>query len=294
MASRLTTYVWDHYPNGGGEFVTALALADHGNPDGSRIFPSVPNVAEMSRQSPRAVQAHIAKMINNGWLVVVEAGGGRGKPTIYRMPIERIPQSVLGTTQKMHRLDEPGKNPAETPQIGDENPAETPQNGALPIGVPVPTTTSTKKGDAARATTLPLDFKISDNVRAWAKKKGYEPYLEAHLEHFIGYCKAGRDGKPPKYIDWDQAFENSIRSDWGGIRRELKRSGVKPAAAPKLCGERIGVNGETCGMVGEFDPTEGDVLCGHHRHKRQEKRLATRAPISPELRAKLGLKEATH
>lgn len=70
-------------------------------------------------------------------------------------------------------------------------------------------------------TELPPDFGISDRVKAWAAEKGHGQ-LKQRLEHFIGYAKA----KAARYVDWDEAFMNSIRSDWA------KLNGRNGAAGP--------------------------------------------------------------
>ena len=58
-------------------------------------------------------------------------------------------------------------------------------------------------------TTLPLDFKISDRVKAWAKEKKIN-HLEDHLESFKNKCTA----HAYRYVDWDSAFMEAIRKDW--------------------------------------------------------------------------------
>lgn len=105
MSAKLTDLVWSHYPNGGGELLTALALADHGDPDGTHIYPGLDTLSEMTRQSKRAIQNHVGNMLSINWLVVVKQGGGRGKLTEYRIPIECIPQEILGTWQKLPRIN---------------------------------------------------------------------------------------------------------------------------------------------------------------------------------------------
>jgi hypothetical protein len=65
----------------------------------------------------------------------------------------------------------------------------------------------------ARKRALPVDFGISDRVRQWASEREFGS-LEAHLEHFVGWAKAG--GKT--YVDWDQCFMNAIRDDWAKVR----------------------------------------------------------------------------
>ena len=78
--------VFDRYPNGGGEMVLALALADHADDAGGSIFPSVPPFAKKTRQSKRSVQYQLRKMEQSGWLVLVAyEGGGRGRSREYRI-----------------------------------------------------------------------------------------------------------------------------------------------------------------------------------------------------------------
>lgn len=70
--------VFDRYPNGGGEMLLALALADHAHDDGTHIFPSIARLSEKTRQSERSVQYQLRRMEQSGWLVLVNAGiGGR-------------------------------------------------------------------------------------------------------------------------------------------------------------------------------------------------------------------------
>ncbi|CAN7609747.1 helix-turn-helix domain-containing protein [Caballeronia sp. LjRoot34] len=80
------TAVFDRYPEGGGEMLVALKLADHADDDGSHIYPSIKYIAEKTRQSPRAVQYQIRRMEKTGFLILVaHAGGGRGKAREYRI-----------------------------------------------------------------------------------------------------------------------------------------------------------------------------------------------------------------
>lgn len=78
--------VFEHYPNGGGEMLLALALADHAHDDGRHIFPSVKTLAKKTRQSERTVQRLLRKMTKIGWLIPVKnTFGGRGKAAEYRI-----------------------------------------------------------------------------------------------------------------------------------------------------------------------------------------------------------------
>lgn len=82
-----------------------------------------------------------------------------------------------------------------------------------------------RREKAAVKTTIPADFGITPSTRAWAREHGFEPYLEAHLEYFRDYAASG--GK--KYIDWDLAFRNCIRANWGNVRK-----GVPPGILKTL------------------------------------------------------------
>jgi hypothetical protein len=78
---------------------------------------------------------------------------------------------------------------------------------------------------------IPVDFKISNELRQWASKNGYFN-LEEHLEWFKDYALANSK----KYADWDAAFRNCIKGDWGKIRQMQAASrppSPKPRAVPR-------------------------------------------------------------
>lgn len=78
--------MWEHYPAGGCELLTALAYADHAHDDGTNIRPSVAYIARKTRQSERSVRRYLAQMRESGWLLTVKYGnGGRGFATEYRV-----------------------------------------------------------------------------------------------------------------------------------------------------------------------------------------------------------------
>lgn len=78
--------VWEHYPVGGGELLTALAYADHAHDDGAGVRPSIEHMARKTRQSERTIQMHVAAMRRTTWLLTVRhASGGRGRTTEYRI-----------------------------------------------------------------------------------------------------------------------------------------------------------------------------------------------------------------
>jgi Domain of unknown function (DUF4373) len=64
-------------------------------------------------------------------------------------------------------------------------------------------------------TPLPNDFQISEEVRKWAEKHGFDRLAE-HLEAFKDRATA----KGYQYIDWHAAFKNAVREDWAKIRQK--------------------------------------------------------------------------
>lgn len=76
-------------------------------------------------------------------------------------------------------------------------------------------------------TSLPADFSISERVRTWAVEKGYQ-HLEAHLENFIGKCRA----KGYTYVDWDEGLMGAIRDDWAKLN--VPNARAAPAASTGL------------------------------------------------------------
>ncbi|AOK47417.1 hypothetical protein WT60_11595 [Burkholderia sp. MSMB617WGS] len=86
MSVKVMNAVFERYPEGGGEMILALALADHSHDDGTHIYPSVDKLAAKTRQSPRAVQYQLRRMQQSGWLILVsESTGGRGNTREYRI-----------------------------------------------------------------------------------------------------------------------------------------------------------------------------------------------------------------
>lgn len=84
-----------------------------------------------------------------------------------------------------------------------------------------------KRASRARASPMPDDFAVSDAVRAWAEKRGYDA-LDEHLDAFRRKAKA----KGYTYVDWDAAFMEAIREDWAKVRAGSRAAsqGGRPAS----------------------------------------------------------------
>jgi hypothetical protein len=112
MSVRVMTAVFERYPNGGGEMLLALALADHAHDDGTRIFPYIKSLAEKTRQSTRSVQYQLRKMEESGWLILVNAGnGGRNQPNEYQINSDWLKGAEIAPLKKGANDDTKGCNP---------------------------------------------------------------------------------------------------------------------------------------------------------------------------------------
>lgn len=97
--------------------------------------------------------------------------------------------------------------------------------------VTVKTRTGRKEGKegkdivaSKRETLIPENFKVSESVKAWAEKNGYDQ-LDLHLSNFVDTAKA----KGYKYIDWDAAFRKAISGNWAKL---TPKHASGPAALP--------------------------------------------------------------
>ena len=111
MSVKVMTAVFERYPNGGGEMLLALALADHASDDGTRVFPSIKALSGKTRQSERTVQYQLRRMEQIGWLILVGAGnGGRSMSREYRISLDWIKGAEIAPFQKGANDDVKGAN----------------------------------------------------------------------------------------------------------------------------------------------------------------------------------------
>lgn len=70
---------------------------------------------------------------------------------------------------------------------------------------------ATERAPSAK-TTLPADFALTDELRAWAKARGITR-LEERFEQFCDYSAA----KGYQYASWPAAFREACRKDWAQL-----------------------------------------------------------------------------
>lgn len=79
-----------------------LTVADAANRDGEHAHPGLAAIVEGSLYGRAHVLATLARLLDEGWLVVEEEGGGRGRATVYRIP---------GVLAKVQPVDGSGNGP---------------------------------------------------------------------------------------------------------------------------------------------------------------------------------------
>jgi hypothetical protein len=227
MSVRITSRVWAISKHGGTELLMLLAIADFADHDG-RAYPSVSTLARWCRMTDRNAVNLLAKLRDGGELEIQRNAGPRGTNR-YRI--------VLADAQGVKRTSSPSTRPhlklaspldpeaGFTPEAHDTlkpGVAGGEVQGRKPLkpASPEPSLNRQEPPERVRARTsrqakvpLPAAFAISDQVRAWAKAKGFDR-LEAHREYFV--LKAAANGY--MYVDWDAAFKGAIRDDWAKLR----------------------------------------------------------------------------
>jgi Helix-turn-helix domain len=87
MSGKATGRVWELQLSPA-ERMVLLALADHADHLGANIYPSIALVAWKTGYSGRQVSRVIAQLVTDGLLIVLQAGGGRKRSTMYRFDLD--------------------------------------------------------------------------------------------------------------------------------------------------------------------------------------------------------------
>lgn len=199
MSVRKMAEVWEKSRHSGTSLLMLLAIADFADDDG-RAYPAVTSLARKCRMKPRNAQTILASLRASGELVVRHGEGPKGT-NLYRIP----PLQSLAPMQANAPLQSLAPTPAKE--------CATPLQGVAPKPS-VNHQGTTRRTHTARKTPLPPDFQVSETVKAWAEKKGFDR-LDEHLEAFKAKCAA----RGYLYIDHDAAFMEAIREDWAKLRR---------------------------------------------------------------------------
>lgn len=90
MSVEATSYVWKHSPYRGQTLLVHLAIADVANDaKGFAFYATSQWLADRCRMNAGNVRTHLGSLVRDGFLDVIEPGGGRGVPTTYRFKFPR-------------------------------------------------------------------------------------------------------------------------------------------------------------------------------------------------------------
>ncbi|GAA0586475.1 helix-turn-helix domain-containing protein [Halomonas salifodinae] len=207
MSIKVSTMVWEKWPNGGSEMLCLLALADWCNDEGGSLYPSIGALAKKMRVSDRQAQRVLHSLIDRGFVSVVgnTNGGAPGTTRQYHLNVKRL-QSLPDYSETGDIAVTPDVN--DTGDTGDADGChgcrETGDIGVTqtvieplvePLAAPKP------KG-ATRKHSIPNDFKPNETCRSRAIQSNVS--MEIELEKFSDYHLA----KGSKFKDWQAAFRN--------------------------------------------------------------------------------------
>ena len=130
MSVKLMGQVWEmELPRG--EQLVMLALADHGEDDGSQIFPSVARLAWKTGYKERQVQNILRSLEAKGLIeAVAYPQGGRGHATEFKMNLEK---GAKKTPYVKGAKSERVQNPAQRVQSSTPKGAKSSTKGAIAI-----------------------------------------------------------------------------------------------------------------------------------------------------------------
>lgn len=98
MSIKYMDRVWENKELKHGRLILMLALADHAN-DAGECWPSQRHLQDKTRLTERQLRRLIDDLANDGYLVVMEAGKGRGKKTHYRIFPQPLKADILSETK---------------------------------------------------------------------------------------------------------------------------------------------------------------------------------------------------
>lgn len=117
MSAQATSFVWEYSPYRGSTFDVHKAIADSVNDQHSNQFWMFQDkLARKARVSRETGNRAVKRLIADGFLELVEEGGGRNRPSRFRFLFPKVPQMYDSTTPdgKPKTVTRDHSNPLET------------------------------------------------------------------------------------------------------------------------------------------------------------------------------------
>lgn len=183
------TLVFDRYPEGGGEMLLALSLADHSSDDGKHIFPSVSRLAKKTRQSDRTVQRQLRKMEASGWLIKIKnGGGGRGKTAEYQISREWIKGDNLSSIDEKGDIEDVKRV---TSERNNSDTTESP-NSSLESSFNPSSSSELDEDEVINVDFIEYQNEINDEIEAAVAELGSKAkFPGSYKQHIREKLKAG-------------------------------------------------------------------------------------------------------
>jgi hypothetical protein len=171
MSIKQMSQVWEHefdHP----EQSILLALADHADDDGAKIFPSVEYICWKTGYKERQVRRLLKKLREQRVLLVLREGGGRGYPTEYKLNLAAAPRKP--PYRPTFNAPEAPQEEAEKGAILTGFPPDTPEQKGATATTEKGATATTEKGATATTPEPSLPVSKPSHTRCAAKAAGGE------------------------------------------------------------------------------------------------------------------------
>lgn len=189
-----------------------LIMANRADEDGA-LYPSVRWIIERTALGESTIRDATRELQRLGLLIKEPRQREQGGQTSneYR----------LAMSQFALRLDPGPVDGGGTVQRGG-GAVQSPEGAPPRAG---PQETKDKKKERKKDVPMPDGFGVTPSIREWAKRSGFESFLQLHLDYLVDWVKQN----PSDWCaDWDARLRNSIRADWGGVRKQAQIAARAP------------------------------------------------------------------
>lgn len=201
-----------HGPKSPSTRLVLLTLSVHMQTDGSSCFPSTKRLAMETGFSERTVCTHLEIAEKEGWIQKMQRAIYNDRRWKHHCYIPLIPTKAL---KEVQHLSTQGTEPHAQGTEPDDNKAlkEVQSNSSY-----INSTNNTPIYRYSKEVELPSNFYLTDEMKTYAKQKGFDIDLDAFTDNFILKCQA----HGYKYKDWIAAWKNWLRKE---IENDSNRPG---------------------------------------------------------------------
>lgn len=208
MSHGAIALVWHHSKATGTDLLVLMAIANFINEDGA--FPKVATIAKQARVGERQAARSLANLRAMGEIETIKgAGAGTGiyKTSRYHLLLTCPPECARDwnhTTRGVTSVTPETSRPviSDTSRPDNMSPLDLTEMSDKPVIEPVK--------EPGRATTIPSDFAVTDEMRKWAAENHPRVDIDLATLDFVDYweTKAGDNKK----TDWTRTWQRWIRT----------------------------------------------------------------------------------